>query len=87
MDDLYIQSFNTDMDTKELLNNNCGAEFASFYGDADRLIYFAKKGDAPMVIDGDKQFALLMLYITQMCAELGLEPDLHVLVNTAYANG
>lgn len=39
-------------------------KFASFDGDADRLIYFMKKGDTPLVIDGDKQFALLMLYIT-----------------------
>lgn len=83
--DLYIQCFNIDIDTKELLNNQCGAEFvqkdvkypsniskvneqinkfASFDGDADRLIYFLKKGDTPLVIDGDKQFALLMLYIT-----------------------
>lgn len=39
-------------------------KFASFDGDADRLIYFMKKGDTPLVIDGDKQFALLMFYIT-----------------------
>jgi phosphomannomutase len=38
---------------------------ASFDGDADRLIYFWKYSDDwPRVIDGDKQFALLTLYIS-----------------------
>lgn len=38
----------------------------SFDGDADRLIYFTKgKSSKPTVIDGDKQFALIMMYIKE----------------------
>ena len=39
---------------------------ASFDGDADRLIYFKRGKDSastPVVIDGDKQFSLLMMYV------------------------
>lgn len=63
-------------------------KFASFDGDADRLIYFMRTGtDGLKVIDGDKQFALLSVYIQELIAILGLPDDLQVLVNTAYANG
>jgi len=42
-------------------------KMASFDGDADRLIYFWKySDDLPRVIDGDKQFVLLTLYISQL---------------------
>ena len=36
----------------------------SFDGDAQRLVYFSRvKNKAPLVIDGDKQFCLIMHYI------------------------
>ena len=67
---------------------------ACFDGDADRLIYFRRQGDDVgseanlAVIDGDKQFCLLMFYISDLLKELGLgqEQVSHILVNTAYAN-
>ena len=67
--------------------NNSPLKAACFDGDADRLIYF-KNGGKPVVIDGDKQFSLLMLYIVELLQALGLsEFDVsHCLVNTAYAN-
>ena len=41
-------------------------KFASFDGDADRLIYFMRTGENELkVIDGDKQFALLSVYIQE----------------------
>jgi phosphoacetylglucosamine mutase len=46
-----------------------GAKCASFDGDADRLIYFyqAAEGDkTPTIIDGDKQFALIIMYVKSL---------------------
>jgi phosphoacetylglucosamine mutase len=97
---------NTDVETKELLNNDCGAEYVhkevrfptnfektadlkccAFDGDADRLIYFTKdKQSKLVVIDGDKQFALISLYIKELLDQIGLEVPF-VMVNTAYSNG
>ena len=53
-------------------------KFAAFDGDADRLIYFMRTADgvAAKVIDGDKQFALLSVYIADLCSKLMLPPDL-----------
>jgi phosphoacetylglucosamine mutase len=64
-------------------------KFAAFDGDADRLIYFFRDGSdkKPYVMDGDKQFALLMDYIVRLLNELKAPEGLSVLVNTAYANG
>lgn len=63
-------------------------KMASFDGDADRLIYFWKYGEEKArVIDGDKQFALLTLYISQLLYKLDLPADMMILVNTGYANG
>ena len=60
---------------------------AAFDGDADRLIYFKNLGDKPVIIDGDKQFILIMLYVSDLLKKLGIEEQAsHVLVNTAYAN-
>ena len=39
---------------------------AAFDGDADRLMYFKRGKDAaktPLIIDGDKQFSLIMMYV------------------------
>ena len=50
-------------------------------------MYFKNLGDKPAIIDGDKQFCLLMLYITGLLKKLGIEDRVsNVLVNTAYAN-
>ena len=38
-----------------------------------------------MVIDGDKQFALIMVYIKSLLAKIGVDVP-HVMVNTAYTN-
>lgn len=41
-------------------------KFASFDGDADRLIYFCCTAKNELkLIDGDKQFALLSVYIQE----------------------
>lgn len=61
---------------------------ACFDGDADRLIYFKNlEGEKPIIIDGDKQFSLLMLYVVDLLKKLGIMGKVsHCLVNTAYAN-
>ena len=62
---------------------------ASFDGDADRLIYFMRGKDSsrtPIIIDGDKQFSFLMMYVKKQLESLGISDLSHVLVNTAYAN-
>lgn len=60
----------------------------SFDGDADRLIYFAKgkTEGKPIVIDGDKQFALIMMYIKEQLKVIGADVP-YIMVNTAYSNG
>lgn len=63
------------------------AKVASFDGDADRLIYFRNVDGKPVVIDGDKQFSLLMMYVVELLKALEIENSVsHCLVNTAYAN-
>ena len=64
---------------------------ASFDGDADRLIYFYKKNEGdtvPTIIDGDKQFALILMYINSLLSKLGISSEhlSHVFVQTAYVN-
>jgi len=52
-----------------------GAKCASFDGDADRLIYFYKSKEdsaTPTIIDGDKQFALILMYIKSLLEKLGI---------------
>ena len=52
-----------------------GGKCASFDGDADRLIYFYKATDdakTPTIIDGDKQFALILMYIKSLLEKLGI---------------
>ena len=74
----------TDYDLNNPLIKGC-----SFDGDADRLIYFRRrtgKNKRIDVIDGDKQFALIMMYVRELLEQTGLEVP-HVLVNTAYSNG
>ena len=46
----------------------------SFDGDADRQIYFYGDQDSNLtIIDGDKQFALIMMYIKGLLKELNVE--------------
>ena len=54
-----------DMKEPTELTSTMPAKCAAFDGDADRLIYFKRMGanKSPSIIDGDKQFATLMMYI------------------------
>ena len=71
-----------------------GGKCASFDGDADRLIYFYKseiegQQETPIVVDGDKQFALILMYIKGLLEKLGISDQSqlsHVFVQTAYVN-
>lgn len=68
-----------------------GGKCASFDGDADRLIYFYKSAEeatTPTIIDGDKQFALIIMYIKSLLDKLGITDEQlsHVCVQTAYVN-
>ena len=70
------------------IKNDMPAKCAAFDGDADRLMYFKRSGPGvPLtIVDGDKQFALLMMYIKEQLEKLGVPELSHVLVHTAYAN-
>lgn len=68
-----------------------GLKCASFDGDADRLIYFYQRAEGdqvPIIIDGDKQFALILMYIKSLLEKLGITDEqlTHVFVQTAYVN-
>ena len=59
----------------------------SLDGDGDRAIYFRRAAKGPIVINGDKQFCFLMMYIVEKLEVLGLKDSVpHCLVNTAYTN-
>lgn len=60
----------------------------SFDGDADRQVYFYGTEDGKMeVIDGDKQFAFIIMYIKNLLKKLDVEDKLSLaLVQTAYQN-
>jgi phosphoacetylglucosamine mutase len=60
----------------------------SFDGDADRQMYFYGDENSKLtIIDGDKQFALIMMYIKMLLKELNVEDKIsHILVQTAYCN-
>lgn len=64
------------------------SKYVSFDGDADRIIYFYGTSDnQAVIIDGDKQFALIMQFITKSLRELNLEDQLSsIFVQTAYCN-
>ena len=54
-------------------------------GDGDRIIYFKRTDRAPYVINGDKLYAFLMMYIVEKLELLGIKSAVPVaLVNTAY---
>jgi len=50
-----------------------GKKCASFDGDADRLIHFFRdENDKLVLIDGDKQFVLISMYIKNLLKSLGV---------------
>ena len=55
------------------VTQNSPEKVACFDGDADRLIYFGRIDDRPVVIDGDKQFSLLMMYVVKQLVALGID--------------
>ena len=66
-----------------------GQKCASFDGDADRLIYYYVDAETKKlnIIDGDKQFALITMYVKNLIDKLGIADKLSlVLVQTAYCN-
>ena len=57
-------------EVSEHANRKC----ISFDGDADRQIYFyGDENKKISIIDGDKQFALIMMYITNLLVKLDLK--------------
>lgn len=67
-----------------------GEKYASFDGDADRLVYFYLNPitNSFKLLDGDKIAALFAIYINQILKRLNLNDDLDVsVIQTAYANG
>eukprot|EP00452_MALV-II_sp_L67-6_P000101 gene101-185_t len=62
--------------------------FAAFDGDADRLVYFCKRGKEFSLLDGDRIATLYAKFVGDLLAVCGLERKLSVgLVQTGYANG
>lgn len=61
------------------------ARYASYDGDADRLIYFTEK-DQFVMLDGDKIAALIASMLKELLEQAGIVLDVGV-VQTAYANG
>ena len=56
-------------------------------GDGDRLVYFKRTDKRPLVIDGDKQWSLIMMWIVEKLEMLMLTDTVsHCLINTAYTN-
>ena len=60
--------------------------WASFDGDADRVVMFYAEGSDLVLLDGDKMACLLARSIAQMLVAVDLRLSLGV-VQTAYANG
>ena len=59
-----------------------------FDGDADRQIYYYGNDERKIyMIDGDKQFAFIMMYIKTLLTKLGLDDEVsYILVQNAYCN-
>lgn len=60
--------------------------YASFDGDADRLICYYKSEKGFRLLDGDKLATLMALFFQKLFAKLDLDLNIGV-VQTAYANG
>ena len=69
------------------LTSTSPAKVACLDGDGDRLIYLKRTDKGPIVINGSKVFALIMMYIVELIERLGLgDPISTCLVTTAYTN-
>lgn len=69
---------------------NPGTRYASFDGDADRIVYFylGKEDNSFHLLDGDKIALLYVYFLKNLLDEAGLAEDLSFcMVQTAYANG
>ncbi len=64
-----------------------GARCCSLDGDGDRLVYFTKKNDKCVLLDGDRLAVVYALYIKKLLS--GIEPSTYTMsiIQTAYANG
>ncbi|CAD5118147.1 DgyrCDS6883 [Dimorphilus gyrociliatus] len=64
-----------------------GQKYASFDGDADRIVfYYTDKDNIFHLLDGDKVATLIASYLIGLIRKCGLELNLGI-VQTAYANG
>ena len=67
------------------MNSACPEKAACLDGDGDRLIYFKRTEKKPLVINCDKLYAFLMMYIMEKLEMMGINSVVPVaLVNTAY---
>ena len=70
---------------------DAGVRFASFDGDADRVVYFTFRPDgdnAFRLLDGDKIAVLTAQFVGEELDAAGLRGEVHMgIVQTAYANG
>lgn len=67
---------------------NVTGRWASFDGDADRIVYFFSKGqDGFCLLDGDRIALLLSSFVKSLLTAAGAEEIKVGLVQTAYANG
>ncbi|KAF6040363.1 PGM3 [Bugula neritina] len=66
-----------------------GEKYASFDGDADRIVYYFITQDGKFqLLDGDKIAILIASYLKQLLVDSGLSKEISLgLVQTAYANG
>lgn len=66
------QKFPTHIDDSSFRGKKC----ASFDGDADRLMLFYRdESDKLVLIDGDKQFVLISMYIKGLLEKLGITDE------------
>lgn len=66
-----------------------GTRYASFDGDADRIVYFFQSSDSSFhLLDGDKIATLIALFLDKLLSASGLREKLTLcLIQSAYANG
>jgi len=67
-------------------NLTAGVRYASFDGDADRVVYFFQRKGAFCLMDGDRIASLAALFIKETADAAGLKLSVGA-VQTAYANG
>ncbi|KAG0342859.1 Phosphoacetylglucosamine Mutase [Podila humilis] len=70
------------------LKTSAGERYASFDGDADRIVYYYQAEDNTFkLLDGDKIAGLAAMYIIDLVKSAGIEDISVGVVQTAYANG